>query len=182
MPTHAMIARGVSRRVPDHQKAQEGERGRQFGRYVDMEGWPTTTGKSVWNIVKNRFGGNVDRAIEYLIDKHPRGWIDLIEWQTPNCYCHPKGSYVFREGPIDLDEHNSLKIGCEWSYVLYPYSEGMLIYRAVTAEGQPLAASEDAIERPGNHWSMRAILSFRGREPEWEEIEISDMKLMHNLR
>lgn len=116
MSTRAVIARPTN---PDDPTQYEGI-------YVHSDGYPTHTGRAIWQQVVNEFAKDPQAAARYYIDQHPTGWSILAPDATTaanECYCHDRG-----EGEQTGWLSDQTKAGgFDWTYVLRP--EGLEIRR-----------------------------------------------------
>lgn len=101
-----------------------GEPERWNGIYGNANGMPTDAGKYLYAHVVNRFGGDLEAAARFFIDKHPGGWPCMTEaFGQLECYCHDRG-----EGDdavwAQTEQHAE---SMDWTYVLRP--EGLEVRR-----------------------------------------------------
>jgi hypothetical protein len=61
------------------------------GRYCHWDGYPAGVGATLFDLIRNRFEGDVEAAIKLLIDDHPAGWSSIcgVDWdQQPGFIEH----------------------------------------------------------------------------------------------
>lgn len=116
MSTRARIARPTS---PDDPTRYEGV-------YLHSDGYPTFTGRAIWQQVVNEFNRDAEAAARYYIDAHPTGWCGLMPDATTaanECFCHDRGEG--EQGGWISDQTHDAEF--DWTYVLRP--EGLEIRR-----------------------------------------------------
>jgi hypothetical protein len=124
------------------------------GVYHHWDSYPTNLGKTIWQMIKNKFHDDIEAFIRYAIFEHPAGWSHLFDSfvlvnENPlkhkkefgsQCYCH--GYFAKRDG-ITPDESHLIKYpecisdpqeqytNClfyEWVYILDPKKRTMEIW------------------------------------------------------
>lgn len=114
MSTHMIIARPDAADPTSYQ-----------GNYVHGDGEPACGGKYLFGHVMTHFGGDVDAALAYYLDEHPKGWSFLSEeFGKGNCYCCDLGEGKPAEPQFTTPRQQS---GYDWTYILRP--QGMEVHR-----------------------------------------------------
>lgn len=138
-----------------------GSNGEFEGVYCHWDGYPSNRAAQIWNSIHNKFEGDIDAFLKFIIDEHPGGWSAFGE----ECYCH-SALFAARDGSCAKDsihyKENAPKGGltheeigeswCEWLYVIDPDS--------ATLEIRYLHGDKKS-----------QFFDLNGPEPNWDDVE-----------
>lgn len=148
-----MSTRGIITRAGEHE-------GQFAGVYMHWDNYPTHRGPQLWRMLHEQFKSNVEKFLEYVIDKHPAGWSTLSpsnETGKPECYCHPKRKRDAEPGFLYTHETfaQGSDGGAEWLYVFDAKYNRLYI-------------------RDLNHKEDLEPIDLAGPEPDWLKLECGE--------
>lgn len=169
------------------------------GVYHHSDGYPTGLGCYLFRLLHHKFGGDLERFLNYAIDQHPGGWSHIFpggvvgpgEWWQANamksqCHCH--GYFKKRDGAIDMRHTSEYTdhLSIEWVYIFDPQARKMLVLehkevahpelgeKATCIKPWTLKQLDGSVEQMGNTYYVHrqvAEIDLDGPEPEWWAIE-----------
>jgi hypothetical protein len=184
MSTRSVIARWTNK-----------EAGEWAGTYHHWDGYPTGLGAHLFGLIRDKYKGDVNRALKELVDDHPAGWSTLMRSRIgkPECYCHPEGGGA-EESETPMTQATASAVGCEWAYVLDPDARTMSVLGSYTGEwmveqGKKAGVPDEeqvptgtkmigmfGMGDPSASWQVVAEVSLDGPEPDWQAIETAGLK------
>lgn len=166
------------------------------GVYCHFDGYPSTRGKQIWDILHKDFLNNkgtpgvgnsgdpsnaIHAFIEIYIKGHKGGWSSFPD----QCYCHDP-AFVMRDGVRASKLSNSKypdPLYIEWLYVLDEKSHRLKIYTGRSNpdfKGDLNSPHKDVTLTNEGYWDygtcqyrheLVADIDLLGDEPDWEHIE-----------
>ena len=150
------------------------------GRYHHWDSYPEALGATLWGLYHGHFQKDLQRMVEFLIDKHQAGWSTIngkdfsmepghregleLRRTGPECYCH---GGLSEEGWLVTHE-NAAGSGCEY---VYGFDEGptLVILSSFCADGQKMIGMFGTGD-PKAVWKEIARVSLGGQEPDWKRL------------
>jgi hypothetical protein len=150
--------------------------GQFTGVYHHWDGYPTQLGKTLWDILRGHFAGDLEKMLHFLIDEHPAGWSTIngadftkragfqeIKYgktrprrNGPLCYCH--GDRHEEASLVDQDTD----AGMEWAYVFDAEKRVMYVLERVYTDdagsGHEIFTGKKIENLAGHH--MTGIAGF----------------------
>lgn len=96
---------------------------RWIGVYHHSGGYPRGVGKTIWDLLRDKYKGNIRKFVDEVIESHPHGWVHLyletvikrapntvLGWRTKKdssqCFCH--GYLAKRDGNDPKDKSHMI--------------------------------------------------------------------------
>ena len=133
------------------------------GRYHHWDSYPEGLGATLFEWARE-FGWDLERMMEFLIDRHPAGWSTIVMRKPfapigygvevgPECYCHG----VRHDPPHELHSlDDAASCGAEWAYVIDPGAAVMEVWKRTWDDDDEWS------------WKLVATVSLVGPEPDWK--------------
>jgi len=143
--------------------------GRFRGVYHHWDGYPSGVGQTLFNMYHERFLGDVQSMLLFLIDRHPAGW-STINAEEPKAFGVPADP----DEDLDFDpmtEKNAAGSGCEFAYVFDPERpDEMQVWSSYCKDGEKMVGAF-GMGDPGGEWKCMAVVSLVAEPPDWEKLD-----------
>ena len=159
------------------------------GVYHHWDGYPTGLGAHLWDLLHNRYAGNMERLVADVIDAHPGGWSHLMDgpiykpvpgsralsWEAtehgPACYCHTYAEGGYQDMVIQgcdcqdpaVTDPSCAPLFIEWVYVFDVERDTLDVLTSATCTGP------DG-ETRYHHWPV-ATIPGHIKDVLWDQIE-----------
>jgi len=153
------------------------------GAYHHWDGYPEALGKTLFELHRGHFRGDLAAMVKFLIDDHPAGWSTINEADFtlvpgfrehgyrdsphgPKCYCHGDRA----ETANTVTQDNAANIGCEYVYMFDAKAGTMTVLSSYYETGTKMIGAFGCGD-PDALWKPIAVVDLAGDEPDWENIE-----------
>lgn len=156
------------------------------GVYHHWDSYPSGLGRTLFQLYKTHFKGDIETMLATLIDKHPAGWSTLVDrrfdlepgWSDlerseqddgrPLCYCHG-GRH---ETGWKVTEHNASGSGVEYVYAFS--GSTMFILASFCDDGSKMIGMFGSGD-PNAAWRIVAEVNLAGARPNWDLLDESPL-------
>jgi hypothetical protein len=160
------------------------------GVYHHWDGYPTCLGAHLWDLLHNRYAGNMGRLVADVIDAHPGGWSHLMDGNIckpvpggqalttevighgPACYCHTYAAADYGDNVIHgcecsdpaITEPSCDPLFIEWVYVFDTDRNILEVLTSVATYTRPNGKTGY------QHWPV-ATIPGHIKDVLWDQIE-----------